>query len=171
MSSFLYTYFDFLQENIKNPNLYLINKNHLNIPFNNFKHLLSFFALFIYPENHESIYNEIFNCNEDDIDKLLKEYQNQKLSYNTINNLYSYIFSYSEKIVKLTKKIEYDKTLYIFCYRNLYIQNPLKMDIIITCFKLKLEPSLIIQYDGNISSLLKILYKTNKNYFSFISAN
>ncbi|ORX82136.1 hypothetical protein BCR32DRAFT_279153 [Anaeromyces robustus] len=170
MSSFLFSYFDFLQKNIKNPNLYSISKNELKLPFQNIKDLLSFFSLFIYPENKECIYYEISKCNEEgEIKVLLKEFQQQELSQNTINNLYSYIFSYNKEIIEALNSTEYDKILQLFCYKNLYIQKPLKIDLIIKCYKTKLNPSIALQYNGTISTILKTLIKIKSPYLNFIS--
>ena len=155
---------------IKNKNLYSRIKE-LNLTFNNFKHLFSLFALFIYPENHQNIYYEIFQSTENNIEEYLREYQEKELSNNTLNNLYSYLFSYDKTYIEHLNKIEYDKELHLFCFKNIYIQNQLKTDIISKCFKLKLDTPKIITYNGTISSLLKLLVKSNYSYLNFIPKN
>jgi len=168
MSSFLYSYFDYLQQNIKNPSLYTISKNDLNISFNNFKNLLSFFALFIYPENHKNIYYNIFKSSEDEIEKWLKIYREEELSRNTINNLYSYIFNIDKSFINNKSVLDNDYQLQIFRYSNIYIQQILKIDIIINCFKMDFNPSKIIVYTGSLSSLLNTLVNISFEYINFI---
>ena len=168
MSSFLYSYLDYLQQNITNPGLYTISKNDLNISFNNFKNLLSFFALFIYPENHKNIYYNIFKSSEDEIEKWLKIYREEELSRNTINNLYSYIFNIDKSFINNKSVLDNDYQLQIFRYSNIYIQQILKIDIIINCFKMDFNPSKIIVYTGSLSSLLNTLVNISFEYINFI---
>jgi len=168
MSSFLYSYFDYLQQNVTNPNLYTISKNELNISFNNFKNVLSFFSLFIYPKEHKNIYYDIFKSSEDEIDKWLKIYREEELSNKTLNNLYSFIFNNDKSFIDGKATMEYDNQLQIFCYSNIYIQQQLKVDIIITCFKLDFDPSKVIIYTGSLSSLLKTLVNISYDYINFV---